>query len=133
MEPNYFTCTLGQAATLGIQQPHGTVNDLVDAQAKNRPDDPAVGFLVPSSLSREEWTHIVFSFGDIKRGSEHVASLLRHEHGRDLFERQTVGLLCPGTQEFLFVWLGADAPGSCGLARCSSVSTSSYCEFVQGL
>lgn len=49
VEPNYFTCTLGQAAQLKRQ--HGaskskwkTVLELIDHQAQNIPDSPALGF-----------------------------------------------------------------------------------------
>lgn len=46
-EPNYFTCTLGQAAERRLKQKDGpfkTVLDLVDEQARLIPDLPALGF-----------------------------------------------------------------------------------------
>ncbi|TKA76180.1 hypothetical protein B0A55_03068, partial [Friedmanniomyces simplex] len=105
MEPNYFTCTLGQAAALGIQQPHRTISDLVDALAKEHPDLPAVGFPQPGSKPEDSWTSLVFTFADVKLCSEHVASTLLHDNERVLSKRQTIGLLCPSTPEFLFTWL----------------------------
>lgn len=43
---NYFTCTLGQAARWNADHPHpfSTVNDLIDAQAKELRQRPAVNF-----------------------------------------------------------------------------------------
>ena len=44
---NYFVCTLGQAAVWNEKHRHSfeTINDLIDGQAENFPDAPAVGFL----------------------------------------------------------------------------------------
>lgn len=43
---NYFTCTLGDAAKWNAQHPHpfATVNDLIDEQAKELRQRPAVNF-----------------------------------------------------------------------------------------
>ncbi|EMC91304.1 hypothetical protein BAUCODRAFT_152577 [Baudoinia panamericana UAMH 10762] len=105
MEPNYFTCTLGQAAALGIQQPHNTINKLVDALSERHADQPAVGFPQPGDSVEDPWTNLLFSFADIKLGSTYVANLLVQHHETTLARCQTVGLLCPSTAEFLFTWL----------------------------
>jgi hypothetical protein len=47
VKPNYFTCTLGQAAQLKSQNGSAewkTVLELIDHQAQNIPDSPALGF-----------------------------------------------------------------------------------------
>ena len=48
VEPNYFACTLGEAARLkrqdGSAKKWKTVLELIDDQAENIPDSPALGF-----------------------------------------------------------------------------------------
>ncbi|KAH9825397.1 Acetyl CoA synthetase-like protein [Teratosphaeria destructans] len=105
MDPNYFTCTLGQAAALRIQQPHKTVTALVDALAKERPSLPAVGFPLPGDTQEEPWRLLQFTFRDIRAGSEHTAQILSTSFDSALLGGQTVGLLCPSTPDFLFTWL----------------------------
>ncbi|KAK4561065.1 hypothetical protein LTR86_005020 [Recurvomyces mirabilis] len=108
MEPTYFTCTLGQAAALGIQQEHKTITGLIDYLAKDHGDLPAVGFPQPGDRPDEQWTNLLFTFGDVAQGSKCVASALLHsskQNGTNLSKRQTVGLLCPSTPDFLFTWL----------------------------
>ncbi|KAK1043504.1 hypothetical protein LTR33_015417, partial [Friedmanniomyces endolithicus] len=105
MEPNYFTCTLGQAAPLDIQQPHQTINALVDALAREHPDLLAVAFPQPGSRPEDPWTTLIFTFAEIKLCSEQVASTLLHDNEQILSKRQTIGLLCPSTPDFLFTWL----------------------------
>lgn len=58
VEPNYFTCTLGEALKLkqqadGPMQSYKTVIDLIETQARTRPQSPALGF---ASLDDEEST-----------------------------------------------------------------------------
>lgn len=48
-QPNYFTCSLGQAAELKRKDgtfaiPFDTVIELIDGQAESIPNSPAVGF-----------------------------------------------------------------------------------------
>lgn len=105
MDANYFTCTLGQAAALGIRQPHHTANNLVDALAEEHPNLPAVGFPRPGKEPDHHWTDLVFTFNDIKTGRDNAAAKLLKDGKRTLSARQTVGLLCPSTPEFLFTWL----------------------------
>lgn len=51
---NYFTCTLGEAARWNIDHPHpfSTINDLIDEQAKELRQRPAVNF--PGSCHGED-------------------------------------------------------------------------------
>lgn len=51
---NYFTCTLGQAAKWNHDHPHpfDTVNDLIDEQAKELRQRPAVNF--PGGCNTED-------------------------------------------------------------------------------
>ena len=105
MEPNYFTCTLGQAAALGIQQPHKNANALIDALAKECPHQLAVGFPQPGATSQDDWRSLTFTFSDIRAGRDHVAATLLNSQKDTLSSPQTVGLLCPSTPEFLFTWL----------------------------
>ena len=50
LKPNYFVCTLGQAAEAGLCQDkrYTTVIDFLDHQARALPDLPAVAFPAPS-------------------------------------------------------------------------------------
>ena len=54
MEPNYFVCTLGQAAKLNTVTPrqYRTVVEFLDYRRAVSPEDPAVGF--PSPLPEAE-------------------------------------------------------------------------------
>ena len=64
-ELSYFTCTLGQAAAINAQNPHGfkTVNDFIDRQARVIPQNPAVGFPIPPTTNNDgtDWQYKVFS------------------------------------------------------------------------
>lgn len=103
VEPNYFTCTLGQAASLGLTQPHKTVNEFLDAQAKDHPDLPAVGFPVPRK--GQQWQYRLYSFSEIYQGSCNLATDILTKYPELKEKRTTVGLICPSTPEFLFLWL----------------------------
>ncbi|KAK3677667.1 putative NRPS-like protein biosynthetic cluster [Recurvomyces mirabilis] len=134
MEPNYFTCTLGQAAALGIQQDHKTITGLVDYLAKDHGDLPAVGFPQPGNRPGDPWTNLLFTFGDIARGSERVASALLQnskQHGTKLLKSQTVGLLCPSTPDFLFTWLALIRLGHAVLLiapQCQPIAIANLCQ-----
>lgn len=64
---NYFVCTLGEAAArnVGNHPPRRfqTVNSLVDIQAEEAPNRPAVAFPVPvrDRERAEEWGDNIFS------------------------------------------------------------------------
>lgn len=61
LDTNYFVCTLGQAAQLTNQSQHQfeTVSDLIDSQAREFPDVPAIGFPIPSETGK--WAQRIFS------------------------------------------------------------------------
>lgn len=103
LEPNYFTCTLGQAASLGLTQPHKTVNDFLDAKVKECPDLPAVGFAIPHK--EQQWQHRLFTFSEVHQGSCNLANHILSKYPELKAKRSTVGLLCPSTPDFLFLWL----------------------------
>ena len=60
-EPNYFTCTLGQAAEIKAKnsQSFATVHDLLVEQCQRIPSQPALGIPVPSQDSGK-WESRVF-------------------------------------------------------------------------
>lgn len=106
MEPTYFTCTLGEAASLKLTN-HSflNINQFLESQAKSIPGQPAVGFAKPDSTSPSIWNSSVWTFADIKNGSEAVATLIRQKFAPVLGLSRTVALICPSTPEFLFTWL----------------------------
>ncbi|TKA76412.1 hypothetical protein B0A49_05399, partial [Cryomyces minteri] len=140
MNVNYFVCTLGQAAVLKAEHGHRTfanINDFIDYQAEQVPDQPAVGFPKPPSKDASEpWKSSVFSFKDIQRGSLNVAQLLfdqlsKGEHSPVLSERQTFALLCPSSEEFLFTWLALMRLGHSVLLlapQCQPVAIAHLCK-----
>lgn len=105
MEPTYFTCTLGQAAGLGIQQPYKTATKLVDALAANIPKRSAVAFPRPTTDNDGSWTKLVLTFEDVLSTRDNVARTLSYLLGSRLSQKRTVALLCPSTPAFLFTWL----------------------------
>lgn len=62
MTPNYFTCTLGEAAEYKSQQLSETgpafmsINHLFDSQAEIRPNDAALGIAFPDGKTGK-WAH----------------------------------------------------------------------------
>ena len=66
--PNYFTCTLGQAATIGTFESEiiQTITDFIDHQAQHYPDAYAVGFLVPQPQD-EPWKYQLLSELDMDK------------------------------------------------------------------
>jgi thioester reductase-like protein len=132
MDPTYFTCTLGQAAELGNQQSQNNVNDFVEAQAKANPDRPAVGFPAPSTKDpKGDWTYQSYTFSEILTGSVNTAKQLLSENPETLSKRSTVGLLCPSTPEFLFIWLALMRLGHAVLLiapQCQPAAIKNLCE-----
>lgn len=105
MAATYFTCTLGQAQSLGLaNSTFKNINQFIDSQAEAIPSQPAVGFAVPTN-SESGWESNVWTFSDLENGSKKVASLLQRTHGDLLSNSDTVALICPSTPEFLFAWL----------------------------
>ena len=129
VQPNYFTCTLGQAASLGLTQPYKTVNEFLDAQTKQSPNLPAVGFAVP--WKEQQWQYRLFTFSDVHRGSCNLANHIMSKHPELKEKRTTVGLLCPSTPEFLFVWLALMRLGCAVLLiapQCRAQAINALCE-----
>lgn len=104
MDLNYFVCTLEEAAQSPSGRPFHNVNHLLDEQAKQRPDFPAVGFYRVREASREaELEYEILTFKQVRQGVLKTAKLLL-----DLLDGSTgqlVGLLASSSPEFLFVWL----------------------------
>ena len=129
--PNYFTCTLGQAASIGLQQPHKTINAFLDAQAKDNPGLPCVGFAIPALDLSEQWDSKVYTFLKVRNASLSLAKSLQQEMGADLNQNRTVGLLCPSTPDFLLTWLALMRLGHAVLLiapQCQPAAIRSLCE-----
>ena len=62
---NYFVCTLGQADVINANKfrPWKTLNELLDHQAEQHFDRPAVGFaLPPDGIDKDtEWGFVAYS------------------------------------------------------------------------
>ncbi|KAK7890423.1 hypothetical protein LTR67_008309 [Exophiala xenobiotica] len=102
MEPNYFTCTLGQAVQYQDGERYDTVTDLIDCKAQTEPSTPVVGFFSPGEKGAS-WKSHILTFRDVRQGSEIVAEALSTRLGSR--PGQTVALLCPSSPDFLFTWL----------------------------
>ncbi|GAB7349481.1 hypothetical protein MBLNU459_g0193t1 [Dothideomycetes sp. NU459] len=106
MKPTYFTCTLGQAATLGLtNKDFKNINQFVTSQAENIPDQPAVAFADLNPASKTCTGSSVWTFSEVHQTTEKVAALLQHRDGEALARSKTVALICSSTPEFLFTWL----------------------------
>lgn len=107
IDTNYFVCTLGQATVINKDQnPVDNINDFIDHQGQNKANLPAVGFPLPGNEGSTEWTHQLYTFQDIWKGSAHVAEVCRSLIKSENDGQATVALLCPSTSNFLFMWLG---------------------------
>ncbi|KAH0254071.1 acetyl-CoA synthetase-like protein, partial [Aureobasidium melanogenum] len=105
MAATYFTCTLGQAQSLGLTNSNfKNINHFIDSQAEAIPSQHAVGFAIPSN-SDSQWKSKTWTFSDLQTGSKKVAAVLQKMHGELLTKSETVALICPSTPEFLFTWL----------------------------
>jgi len=108
MEPNYFTCTLGQAVQVNNNKPQiSNINSFIDDQASKHPELPAVGFAILGDNGSTKPSSTVYTFRDIQRGSIYISQLASEQITNAKPSGQTtVALLCPSTPEFLFTWLG---------------------------
>lgn len=108
MEPNYFTCTLGQAVQVNHNKPQiNNINTFIDSQATKHPDLPAVGFAILSNDKGANPNSQKYTFRDVQRGSIYASRLASKRITNVKASGQTtVALLCPSTPEFLFMWLG---------------------------
>ena len=102
-ELNYFTCTLGEAARHGLTNPpFENINSFFDHQAIHVPENPAAGFFVPAK-DGSAWATKIYNFRQIHDISNTLATIL--ENDQDILDAETVALLCPSSEEFMFVWL----------------------------
>lgn len=106
---NYFTCTLAEAAAWNAQHPHPfhTVNHLIDEQAEDLRQRPAVNF--PGGCFGEDGREIKsdFTYRELRAYSLATAARLRRRlQVSDRNASGTVGLLCSSTPEFILTWLG---------------------------
>ncbi|KAK7710297.1 putative NRPS-like protein biosynthetic cluster [Diaporthe eres] len=106
---NYFTCTLGEAATWNADHPHPfhTVNHLIDEQAEDLRQRPAVNF--PGGCFAEDGREIKsdFTYRELRTYSVATAARLRRRlQVSDRNASGTAGLLCSSTPEFILTWLG---------------------------
>ncbi|GAB7359369.1 hypothetical protein MBLNU230_g6020t1 [Neophaeotheca triangularis] len=100
--PTYFTCTLGQAAAQGNNGQFSSVPDLLSKLASETPTQQAISFPLPGDNPQDPWTNLIYTFQEIRNGTQRVASKLK-----TLSEsRSTIALICPSTPDFLFTWLG---------------------------
>ncbi|KAM0397059.1 hypothetical protein ACHAQC_004592 [Fusarium culmorum] len=110
VEPNYFTCTLGQAAQLKRQ--HGaskwkTVLELIDHQAQNIPDSPALGFATFKHLKSSQVSPYFLTFQSLSESSKHAAQILSQLLPQPKSSwHMTIGLLAASTTDFVLTWLG---------------------------
>ncbi|KAF2876556.1 hypothetical protein BDV95DRAFT_590652 [Massariosphaeria phaeospora] len=134
MDPNYFVCTLGQAAALSHgTKPYRTINDLLTYQAEHLGELPAVGFPVPSQ-NRGQWGSYLFTFRDVHRGAEAVAERLRERCRAMGPAPQTVALLCHSSLELLFTWLALMLQGHSVLLvapQCQPAAIAHLCKSCQ--
>ncbi|KAK5246805.1 hypothetical protein LTR40_011969, partial [Exophiala xenobiotica] len=127
MEPNYFTCTLGQAVQYQDGERYNTVTDLIDCKAQTEPSTPVVGFFSPGEKGAS-WKSHILTFRDVRQGSEIVAEALSTRLGSR--PGQTVALLCPSSPDFLFTWLAIIRLGHSALLiapQCSPSAVAHLC------
>ncbi|KAI2642168.1 hypothetical protein GGS21DRAFT_537360 [Xylaria nigripes] len=112
-EPNYFTCTLGEAVILKKQnkipaRSFYTVVELIENQAKCRPESLALGFANPFKERPD-----LVSFAELDKLSRIAAAKLRETlaENSDSFPT-TVGLFSYSSLELVLSWLGLLRLGS---------------------
>ncbi|PSN60615.1 hypothetical protein BS50DRAFT_655177 [Corynespora cassiicola Philippines] len=131
MQPNYFTCTLGQAATLNEKpKPYNTIGEFLAYQGVHCKDVAAVGFPVPNR-NDAKWSHRVLRFGDVDKGTNSFADRLSKSYESLNDGPQTVALLCHSSPEFLFTWLSLIKMGHSVLLiapQCQAVAVAHLCQ-----
>ncbi|KEY71188.1 hypothetical protein S7711_02299 [Stachybotrys chartarum IBT 7711] len=107
---NYFTCTLGQALKLKLrQQPFQNVIALIDVQAKELPDSPALGF---ADFVKNDMKHPnPLTFKQLRDLSLNASSILSSHVGRASNNGresglENIALLCTSSLDFVLTWLG---------------------------
>ncbi len=135
-QPNYFTCTLGQAAEINAKHPTGfkTINDIIDHYAASTPDALAVAFPVPQTLDDKPWGRLTICKSMFALGYIRVADVKAFRQLRDATlgmaqlllrialpqptaqqESKTVAILAASSYEFLVLWLGLTRLGYASL------------------
>lgn len=128
-DPNYFTCTLGEAARRrqsGIESTRSftSVLGVVDEQARRFPDIPALGFAdfmstIPGAVKRRRihpadtigssYPNVV-TFGELSRlsieASESLSKALAVGEKTGRSKGGNIGLLCTSSVRFVLTWLG---------------------------
>ncbi|KAK2624889.1 hypothetical protein QTJ16_006082 [Diplocarpon rosae] len=135
--PNYFTCTLGEAAEIngrtGVRVQ--TVNQLIELQAIQYPHAPAAAFPMPVAET-EYWEHEVFTFKDLFHGSVKIArnfGLRNDDLGHQEKETKCVALLCHSSVDFLFACPQCSPEAISALCKTCMVSTLYYDKAHSGL
>ncbi|KAI1426339.1 hypothetical protein F5Y12DRAFT_794552 [Xylaria sp. FL1777] len=111
-KPNYFTCTLGEAAILKkhdnlLGPSFKSVLQLVEGRARDNRNSPALGFANPQEKLPSEEPDFT-SFAELDELSRVAASELRqilpkNRHG---LLSSTVGLFCYSSLDLVLSWLG---------------------------
>ncbi|KAM0544709.1 hypothetical protein ACHAPJ_011696 [Fusarium lateritium] len=113
VDPNYFACTLGEAARLKQQAASSakswkTVLELIDQQARDIPQSPAVGF---ATFNHEDASqglprHLI-SFQDLSELSKNAARVLSGQlPAANTTSSLAIGLLSASSLDFVLTWLG---------------------------
>ncbi|KAJ4264389.1 hypothetical protein NW762_005587 [Fusarium torreyae] len=110
VDPDYFACTLGEAARLKQQAVDSaaswkTVLQLIDQQARDIPQSPAVGF---ATFDHENSTpRYLLSFQDLSELSKNTARILSDQlPAPKITSSLTIGLLSASSIDFVLTWLG---------------------------
>ncbi|KAF4969044.1 hypothetical protein FSARC_3698 [Fusarium sarcochroum] len=113
VDPNYFACTLGEAARLKRQAASSakswkTVLELIDQQARDIPRSPAVGF---ATFNHEDTSQgsprYLLSFQDLSELSKNAALILSGKLPESKTASSlTIGLLAASSIDFVLTWLG---------------------------
>ncbi|KAM5373929.1 hypothetical protein ACJZ2D_006758 [Fusarium nematophilum] len=112
INPNYFTCTLGEAARfkgrVKTVKSFETVIDLIDKQGKQRPESLALGFALFDNGSPASKCRCLLSFRELANLSACAAETLsaQLEQSSRNYMASTVGLLCTSSVDFVLTWLG---------------------------
>lgn len=120
---NYFTCTLGHATILKEQAGHPVASyknvlELIEHQAKIRPQAPAIGFARfhdggSNSSSTEadaspwpKWLTFAQLHESSIRASRILRSRISPRRNESGVHGNVIALLCPSSMDFILIWLG---------------------------
>ncbi|CAJ0542531.1 Ff.00g001250.m01.CDS01 [Fusarium sp. VM40] len=110
VEPNYFACTLGEAARLKRQNDGSTtwktVVELIDHQAEKNSRLPALGFATFQHEGADEASRKLLTFQDLSESSKHAAHVLSKHLPPPRDDSPTMGLLSSSSTDFVLTWLG---------------------------